>query len=207
MRRLVILFALGSLATAAFATVLVLQPGSEGKDSMVYLRRPTENYGTDTFLMRDYGPGATVRGLVEFTGLSAIPAGSTVNSAKLELWMSYNNRPNDNFGIYRITASWSEATVNWSNQPAHNSTAYVKRVITRGGWHEWDVKTLVQEWVNRTHSNYGFKLIRDNESGRDWPYPVSSDWSTASNRPKLTVDYTLSAVAPASVGKVKALCY
>jgi hypothetical protein len=195
-----------SLATAAFAAELVLQPDpGTGKDAMVYLQSPTRNYATYQYLMVNYGTGRTVRGLVEFTGLSAIPANSTVNSATLALWINYSNRPNDNFGIYRITASWSETTVNWSNQPAHFATAYVKKMITGGGTYTWDVKTLVQQWVNRTYPNYGFKLIRDNESGGAWPYPVSSDYATAANRPKLTVNYTPTAVAPTSMGKVKAL--
>jgi len=155
--------------------------------------------------MVNYGTGRTVRGLVEFTGLSAIPKNSTVNTAKLELWVNYSNRPNDNFGIYRITASWSETSVNWSTQPAHHATAYDKKLVNTGGWFTYDIKTLVQQWVNETYPNYGFILKRDNESGSSWPYFVSSDYATAGNRPKLTVDYTLTGIAGTSIGKVKAL--
>jgi hypothetical protein len=192
-------------AATALAVELVLQPGSEGKDSMLYLNSPGTNYGNSTRLMVNYGTGRTVRGIVEFTGLSAIPANSTINSAKLELWKLYTNNPNDNFGIYRITATWAEMTVNWTNQPAHNSTAYAKTMINNGKWYAWDIKTLVQDWVNATYTNYGFILKRDNEAGGAWPYFVSSDYPTGTNRPKLTVDYTITAIAPASVGKVKAL--
>lgn len=195
-----------ALVGSAFGASLVLQPDAgAGKDSMLDRNNPTRNNGTYQYLMVNYGTGRTVRGMVEFTGLSAIPSGSTVNSAKLELWVNYSNRPNDNFGIYRVTGTWTEMAVNWSNQPAHHATAYDKKLVNAGGWFEYDIKTLVQEWVSGTYTNYGFKLIRDNESGGSWPYFVSSDYATASNRPKLTVDYTPTGIAPTSIGKVKAL--
>ncbi|MEE8640761.1 MAG: DNRLRE domain-containing protein, partial [bacterium] len=122
MKRLAIFTAV-FVAASAFGASLVLQPGpSPGKDSMLYLNSPNNNYGSSSRLMVNYGTGRTVRGIVEFTGLSAIPAKSTINSAKLELWKMYTNNPNDTFGIYRVTATWAEMTVTWTNQPAHNST-------------------------------------------------------------------------------------
>ncbi len=195
-----------TLAGSAFAAQLILQPDpTAGKDSMIYQNSPSSNWGTYQYLMVNFGTGRTVRGLVEFTGLSGIPGGATVTSATLELWARYNNSPNDDFGVYRITASWSESSVNWTNQPAHYATAYDSKHVTGGGWYSWDLTTLVQEWVSGTYTNYGFKLIRANEGGGSWPYFVSSDYATASNRPKLTVNYTMTAVASSSIGRVKAL--
>jgi hypothetical protein len=193
------------LAASAFAATLVLQPDpAKGKDSMLDKNNPTRNNGTYMYLMVNYGTGRTVRGIVEFTGLSAIAKGSTINTAELELWSRYNS-PRDNYGIYRINASWAEMTVNWSNQPAHFATAYAKVNVPSPGTYKWDVKKLVDEWVQGTYTNYGFILKRDNEAGGSWAYFVSSDYATSTSRPKLTVDYTPTAIAPASVGKVKAL--
>jgi hypothetical protein len=194
------LLAVGS----AFAAQLVLQPGSEGKDSMLNRYSGTTNYGTSSQLMVNYGSSRAVRGIVEFEGLSAISKGSTVNSAVIELY-SRANSPNDYFGIYRVNAAWQEMTVTWSNQPEHYATAYAKVLVPTTGTYKWDVKTLVAEWVAGTYVNYGFILKRDNEEASSWPYFCSSDHATADWRPKITVDYTPSAVAPASVGRVKAL--
>ena len=202
---LIIVFAAALAASAASAAVLILQPGAEGKDARLDTRIPYTNYGTSPFLTVNRNPNWPNRGIVEFTGLSAIPAKSTINSAKLVLWKADGNKPKDNFGIYRVTASWQEMAVTWTNQPAHNSTAYAKTFVLGARWYEWDVKTLVQEWVNRTYPNYGFKLIRDNESGDLWPMFVSSDYRTGTNHPQLLVYYTGIAVAPASLGRVKAL--
>jgi hypothetical protein len=187
----------------AFGVELVLQPGSEGKDAMLNRYSGTTNYGTYTQLMVNYGSGRAVRGIVEFEGLSAIPKGSTVNSAEIELY-SWANSPNDYFGIYRVTEAWQEMTVTWSNQPAHYATAYAKILVPSSGTYKWDVKTLVAEWVAETYTNYGFILKRDNEENASWPYFCSSDHATYAH-PKITVDYTPSAVAPTSVGKVRAL--
>ncbi|NIT35320.1 MAG: hypothetical protein GTN49_02285, partial [candidate division Zixibacteria bacterium] len=57
------------LAASVFAAELILQPDpAKGKDSMVSVNSPTRNYGTYPYLMVNYGPGKTVRGIVEFTG-------------------------------------------------------------------------------------------------------------------------------------------
>jgi hypothetical protein len=198
------IFIVALLAASAFGAQLVLQPDpGTGKDSHIRAGGPSSNYGTYQYLTVNWSPNQANRGVVEFTGLSAITKGSTVNSAKLELYSRYNS-PRDYFDIFRITASWQEMTVTWSNQPAHYATRYATVLVPSAGTYAWDVKTLVNEWVQETHPNYGFKLIKRTESST-YPYFVSSDYGTATNRPKLTVDYTPSAIAPTSIGKVKAL--
>jgi hypothetical protein len=73
------------------------------------------------------------------------------------------------------------------------------------GYYKWDIKKLVQEWVDGTYANYGFMLKRPSGQRTTWPYLCSSDHTTTDWRPKLTVDYDPSAIAPASVGRVKAI--
>lgn len=191
------------LAGSAFGASLVLQPDEgAGKDSHIRAGGPSSNYGTYTYLTVNWLPNQANRGVVEFD-LDTLN-GATINSAYIDLYSRYNS-PNDYFGIYRITASWSEMSVTWSNQPAHYATAYASVNVPSTGTYKFDVKTLVQEWASGTYNNYGFKLIKRTESGT-YPYFVSSAYSTATNRPKITVDYTPgSAVRPTSIGKVKAL--
>lgn len=194
------------LAASAFAATLVLQPGSEGKDAMVNARLPTNNYGTYAWLMVNYGASYEARALIEFN--LGVLSGATINSAKLDLWIGLPNPTNYNFGVYRVTATWQEMSVTWSNQPAHHATAYYVKMISGavGGPYTWDVKNLVQEWAKGTYTNYGLMVKRvDMLRPTNWPYFRSSDNTTASERPKLTVDYTPSAIAPTSFGKVKAL--
>ncbi len=195
------IFAMVILAGSVFGATLVLQPGSEGKDSHIRGGAQSTNYGTYSYIMLDWMPAQPNRGLVEFN-LSTI-SGATINSAYIDLYSQYNS-PNDSFGIYRITASWGEMTVTWNNQPAHFATAYAEVNVPGPGWYKFNVKTLVQQWASGTYVNYGFKLIKKAESGT-YPFFCSSDNTTSGWRPKITVDYVFSGIAPTSMGKVKAL--
>jgi hypothetical protein len=202
MKKLLFLLAAVVLATAALAVEVVLQPGAEGKDAHIRSQGPTSNYGSYAYLTVNWSPAQESRGLVEFN-LSTIPSGANITSAILELY-TYTNNPNDNFAIYRITATWDEMAVTWSNQPAHAATAYATTLVQGAGTYSWNITTLVQEWVNNTYPNYGFKLIRPSALTSSWPYFASSDHATYAH-PKLTVNYTMTGVAPSSLGRVKAL--
>ena len=127
------------LVGSAFGATLVLQPGSEGKDSHIRSGGPTSNYGTYSQLTVNWSPTQENRGIVEFD-LATI-SGATINSAYIDLY-NRANTTNDNFGIYRVTASWVETSVTWSNQPAHIATAYVKVRVGGTGSYRVDVKTL-----------------------------------------------------------------
>jgi hypothetical protein len=189
-------------AGTVFAATLVLQPdAAAGKDSHIRQGGPSSNYGTYPQLTVNWSPNQPNRGIVEFN-LSPI-SGATINSAYIDLYNRANS-PRDFFGIYRVNASWSEMSVTWSNQPAHFATAYASVNVPSTGSFRFDVKTLVSEWAGGTYVNYGFKLIKRTESGT-YPYFCSSDHATSTWRPKITVDYTPSAIAPTSFGKVKAL--
>jgi len=202
MKGLAIFLALVLATGTAFGAQLILQPGAEGKDSHIREQGPTSNYGSYSYLTVNWSPTQAGRGLVTFEGLSAIAKGSTINSANLELY-NYANNPNDTFSIYRITGTWEEMTVTWSNQPAYFATAYASVLVTGTGTWSFDIKTLVNEWVQATYANNGFMIIKRTESGT-YPYFCSSDNTTYAH-PKLTVDYTPTAIAPTSFGKVKAL--
>lgn len=203
MKSLAIMLALLLSVGTAFAATLILQPGpSDGKDSHIRAGAANENRGTYSQLTVNWYPYQANRGIVEFD-LKTL-SGATINSAYIDLYNRANS-PRDNFGIYRVLASWQEMVVTWGNQPAHFATAYAKVNVPSTGTFRFDVKKLVQEWADGTYVNYGFILKRDNEGGTSWPYFCSSDHSTTTWRPKITVDYTPSAITPASVGRVKAL--
>jgi len=196
------IFAMVLLAGSVFGASLVLQPGAAaGKDSHIRQGGPNENRGTYDQLTVNWSPAEPNRGIVEFD--LAVLNGATINSAYIDLYNRLNS-PNDYFGIYRVAESWEEMTVTWSNQPAHFATAYAEVNVRMVGSFRFDVKTLVRQWANGTYVNYGFKLIKRSETS-DYPFFCSSDYTTSAWRPKITVDYTPTGIAPTSMGKVKAL--
>lgn len=207
MKGLAIFIAVLLAAGPAFGATLVLQPGAEGKDAMVNILEPSVNYGNYRYLMVNFGPATEVRGLVEFEGLAAI-SGATINSGYLDLWIDTSNATDYDFGVYRITEAWGEATVTWQNQPAHVATPYDKIRVSGapGGPYTWNVKDLVQEWASETYANYGFMVKRVNmQYPSNWPYFCSGDNANSGYHPRLRVDYVPPAVSPTSMGKVKTL--
>src|SRR5262249_21791262 len=62
------------------------------------------------------------------------------------------------------------------------------------GWVDWDVTSAVAAWVSGLYPNQGWWLVESGGSIGDSIY-VSSDGTTASQRPKLTVNYLVPCAA------------
>jgi hypothetical protein len=129
------------------------------------------------------------RGLIELD-LSGIPAGATIVSAELSMYMSINsNAPNGTeieIEVHRITRSWLEGTstqgnnldgaswqvydaVNpWDNaggdfDPTVEAVHIIIQDETRKK-HKWDITSLVQYWMDNPSENYGM-LLKDSDEG------------------------------------------
>ncbi len=143
--------------------------------------------------------GKIVRSLIKFD-LSSVPAGATVQSAKLRVYyMGYYDFSNRERTItaYRCVGNWTELGVNWNNKPSPG-TAYGSVVIisnTNWGWRELDVQGLVQGWVNGSIPNQGVMLRGPEVSGADSSYRTFST-REGPNAPQLAITYL--AVAAAS---------
>jgi hypothetical protein len=136
----------------------------------------------------------------------------TVTKVQLYFQLMQNNYATGKMWACKVTASWSESTVTWSNQPTHDDAAATGRMldidwVSGNGPHTVTctstANTVVQGWINTPATNYGLVLKKNPESGntpRCYPY-----MREAGNPVKLIVTYTPSAVAPESLGKVKAL--
>jgi len=177
---------------------ITLQPDSAaGKDTFVFTDFPTNNYGTNNALYAGVETPSTdiTRSFIEFD-LSGIPSTSVVNYARLYLyyWGDGPAATAGDVGVYRITQNWDEATVTWDDQPnalaspADTATIplYPGSVVPQ----QWDLNALAQGWISGTIANYGMMLKDVAEStAEDHKYFRSSDWGTAAERPKLTIQY------------------
>jgi len=140
-----------------------------------------------------------VRSLVKFD-LSAIPSGSTINSAVFKARHSYFSEGSGacNITVHRIKERWLEGSVRWTNKPDYHGSSYDSVSIGHGawGWYEWDVTDLVQEWVNGT-SNYGLML-----RGPESPCGRVRAFSTreGSYTPKLVVSFSTPTPTPTATG-------
>lgn len=123
---------------------------------------------------------------------SSIPVGSTVTSAKLRLYLWGGiGSGNLDFGVYRITQSWTETTMAWGlGYEASVQQALLNiNVGVSGVWQEWTIPpALVQEWVDGISPNYGM-LVRYEGSQKNRGATFDTREETTNTHPTLVVTY------------------
>lgn len=96
------------------------------KDAGLYKESNTAANGAGAYLQVGTNSSGDVRrGLVQFD-LSSIPAGSTITSATLTLFVSTgasNNGPTETIELHKVTQSWSEGPTNPPNLGGHGAPA------------------------------------------------------------------------------------
>ena len=154
-----------------------------------------------------------MRGWMAFN-ISVIPPDSWIINAELRLriWHKTTNDPSQGtldstgrtYGVYRVTQSWQEYNISWTNQPAYTETHYSTAPVPpgQGGWNrplfwmEWDLTYIVKDWHSGA-KNYGISV---RETQEDSPVLISTQFFThdtpnQSYYPRLIVTY----VRPLSV--------
>jgi hypothetical protein len=122
-------------------------------------------YENSMAIRNEYGSGGTSGwesdGLIKFD-ISSIPTGSIIQSATLNIFYfdwATSDPVGRNLTSYRITSSWNENTVTWSNQPSYASQSTSSSTVPsqKSVWMIWNVKDDVQSFVNG-EANYGWKI-------------------------------------------------
>ena len=188
----------------ALSNTTFIQPGpTDVKDTYIW---DNEDFSHDDWgqLLANDTTAWDQRILIEFTDLSVIPSGATINSAKLGLYRydAFYNGGSVTLDAYQITSPWAES-VTYSTQPSYNpiaeSSVTVISIPEGDGWYEWDVTNLVQQWVDGSVTNYGVAIF-DHGTGFFQRF-VSSDNAIAtepslalppretSYRPYLEIDF------------------
>ncbi|MGE4113587.1 MAG: DNRLRE domain-containing protein [Candidatus Nanopelagicales bacterium] len=140
---------------------------------------------------------------------------TVVDSAKLKLWLYHSaSCTSATMNIRYLTESFSETTSTWNNKPTQSAAVHspsdAKRNDSSGscaqGWLDTtsgtEVKDIVQEWVGKDATdpaNYGFALTASETASSGWKRFYSSEYSTSSRRPSMTVTYHHKPTTPAAV--------
>ncbi|MHB8858928.1 MAG: DNRLRE domain-containing protein [Thermoleophilia bacterium] len=199
------------------ARLLVIQPAPvTGKDTSVSSTGATLNYGgsTDITAGNISASAETRRGLIKFD-LSAIPVGSTVNSATLSIYQhGQQSSATVPLELDYATRTWAEGTGNgaatgdgatWVTSDGVNGWSAAGGDFNNvapptatapdspsGAWVDFAVRDLTQNWINGSITNEGafIKKVAENPAANDARYFYSSDYlSDASLRPKLAIEY------------------
>ena len=136
--------------------------------------------------------GRTYQSLLKFD-LTLVPIGSNISSANLNLTKSTGNT-GTTVSAYRITRDWTESST-WNDMvpPSYYDPTSVATLTATGstGLKTWNVTILVQQWLGGTAS-YGIALVSPSVNMADGYR--SSEFTTDTLRPYLSVDYTAAAV-------------
>jgi RHS repeat-associated protein len=184
-------------------TITVEPTPTTGQDAMIKSTTSmtkTTNYGTSWQLGVGTDATGAARSLLKFD-VSWIPAGTLIDAADLKVWYDqgyYTNANSVSLEAHRITASWSESTVTWSNFTGGSGelvgTAVTKAALTNGRWHAYNLKDLAKKWVDGTVANYGVMLRATSETtlGRGGASYEAAEYAYNGgivNRPKLVITY------------------
>lgn len=128
-------------------------------------------------------------------------AAGTVTSATLRLFQDFNGANGVTYDVFQVLGAWSEGTLTHATRPSLSATAAASITTTStasGIWHEWDVTTLVQAWVDGGADNHGMAIIRD-PNASPWPYFRSKE-NTSGNNPELVVNAVPEPATMAALG-------
>ncbi len=107
---------------------------------------------------------------------------------------------NEEKAVHRIIESWEESSVNWGTQPAYSNIILDNNSNTEiKVWEDYSVTSAVFEMVKDAGSNYGFILKFPYEDDYTGARIRSSEAAEQSERPKLTVTYSLDTEISGSV--------
>ncbi|MEA3008389.1 MAG: trimeric autotransporter adhesin [Sphingomonadales bacterium] len=143
------------------------------------------NCGSCTALSTRQHSTGEHRSLYQFS-LATIPSGQRVVSATLRLWVT--GAESSTVSLYRVTQTWSEATLTWANSAgvAFNATAVGSFVpASTGRYYDIDVTALVAQWRAGTAANNGI-LTRLAGSNTLATF-TSREWTIVGQRPQLVV--------------------
>ena len=200
----------GAVSARQPASYFFAQPdATQGKDATLKEDGATQNAGIHSeFWIESFGSSQADTGLLEFD-LGGLPPDAKVVSATLDLYATYDYSTvgGTAVGVHRLTRDWVEGTNNyavgsgatwneaepgiaWSSGGGDYDTAAIDVASTSTytlGWYQWDISALVSGWVAGTYPNQGLALVPEN--GSTIVAFASSDNSTVSRHPKLTVTY------------------
>ena len=178
---------------------LTLQPGSEGKDAEIWEQQPNNNYGNAAETWVSSASNDKTRSLLHFN-MNAIPVGAKIQSATLSLLRQSGSGANQPVSAHRILNPWSEDSVTWNSRESgtswdiagsdfENMAVVTTPVGPANQRYEWNIKPLVQGWVDGSFQNYGVVLTAA-IAGMPGERFYTSDDSDPTRHPSLTITYT-----------------
>lgn len=178
------------------------------EDTELQNDNPSTSFGNATSISVDLQNGSLEsQGLIQFGNLfgnapGQIPIGSVINTASLTLNVFDTANSATTISLHRMLTTWNESSTwnsvtNGIQRNNIEAAAAVDSTMTlaqyTGPQTFYGLKSTVQSWADGG-SNHGWVIVTNSTDGWDF---YSSEHSTVSRRPVLTINYT--APAPAQL--------
>lgn len=124
-------------------------------DAWVDNQVPTTNYGGEDTLEVSSGPLRNA--YLQFPVADAVPPGARIVSARLSTYQ-VGGDPFATIGLRQVTGPWSENAVTYATRPSTGNGYGTTYLEGSTGPREWDLTSLVQEWVDRSSPRFGIEL-------------------------------------------------
>ena len=129
------------------------------------------------------------RSFVKFDiGSCSIPAGASLQSSNLSVFLSTAPSLSRTWNIGRVTGSWTEGGVTWSNQPTATGSTSVTTGTTSNVTLQASVMSDVQAFLSGTANN-GWRFSDSAENSATQRRGVFNSREAGSNRPTLVIRY------------------
>ncbi len=117
------------------------------RDNTVYSESDDKSNGMgDYFFSGTNGTGNLKRGLIAFDIAGAVPAGSTINSATLQLYMSRTSSGSQNLSIHRVLSDWGEGASDAPGQEGGGASAAAGDATWRYRFYDTNKPTSAPQW-------------------------------------------------------------
>jgi hypothetical protein len=150
------------------------------------------NFGTATQLHVRSDALGNKRSFVRFDVSSCIPSGARIKTATMSLFLATAPGASRTHQAHRVTASWDETTLTWSNQPGvvASPTDSVATGTTNNVTLSWTVTSDVQAFADGTANN-GWRLADSAEGslGAQEGRYNSREHAAVGQRPSLSITY------------------
>lgn len=94
-----------------------------------------------------------------------------------------------NFGLYRVDQPWDFDDINWAKQEAFtHSFVQFKQASPRASYIDWDVREVVNNWVQGVYPQYGFCVKAEFERGMQCELFENRN---SAHPPRLTINWSV----------------
>ncbi|MFN2292149.1 MAG: DNRLRE domain-containing protein [Anaerolineae bacterium] len=147
---------------------------------------PTSNFGgAPTLVVQHTDVGETIKNTYLRFDLSPIPAGSTIVSAQLGLYLTQASA-SAAYSLARVGSPWQEFSLTWNSSPSAGGNFDNPTHDGTEGWKYWNAVQPVADWVSGAASNYGLVI---STGLLDAPSPFASREAGLVTAPRLCVEW------------------